>query len=137
MFSVALSLQRCLEQSSRKDHNAARPSSPTELDLSSRRLPNIKTASPQISYVIAWLGKRNIRADYGKKKTSSENKTGNVVMRPKTRPNRDRSGSSWKPRSLTITESDLTSTDEYYFQVTILVGQLVVSRDNLTQVFKD
>lgn len=46
-------------------------------------------SSPQVSYETVWPDgqkKRNIRADYGekKKKTSSQNKTGeNVVMRPK------------------------------------------------------
>ena len=38
-------------------------------------------------------------------------------MGPKTRPNRDRHRSGYKPRLLTTTEPDLASTDECYFQV--------------------
>lgn len=52
--------------------------------------------SPQVSYETVWPDgqkKRNIRADYGKKKTSSQNKTGeNVVMRPKRKEKTNQTG---------------------------------------------
>lgn len=59
----------------------------------------------------------------------------NVLMRPKTRLKRQ----GWQQLGARITDkncTDLTSTNEYYLQVPRFSGIVVVSHDNLTQVFK-
>lgn len=70
-----------------------------------------------------------------KKRPVQRRRQENVLMRPKTRLNRQ----GWQQQKARITDkncADLTSINEYYLQVPRFSGIAVVSHDNLTQVFK-